>query len=799
MPEKKTAKKTTAKASAKASPARAKSSGSGDLVIVESPTKQKTIGKILGTGFIVKSSFGHVRDLPERELGVDEKNNFNPTYRTLPKAEKNLPELRKYAAASANIYLATDPDREGEAIAWHLAQLLGDGSRMHRISFHEITPTAIKQALDTPRPLDINLVEAQQARRILDRLVGYKLSPLLWSKIGKGLSAGRVQSVAVRLVAERAAEIAAFPVEEFWSLHAKLAKKEVKPEFEARLTQWHGEPIEKTKVYKFFAEDYRVKTTVFNTQEALAQVNSALRAGPLIVQKVETREVRQKPRPPFITSTLQQEAYTKLGFAPQKTMMTAQSLYEGVTLEGKELVGLITYMRTDSFNVSKDIQAEARKFIAENYGDKFLPAQPPQYTTKVKGAQEAHEAIHPTSVFRRPQDMRQHLSSEQAKLYELIWLRFMASQMGEAIFEAMSADIAVGKTESPEGILRANGRVEKFAGHREVYREDKDQDEQPDDESGENTILPPLVEGEQVDLLDILTKQHKSSPPPAYNEASLIRTLEKHGIGRPSTYAPIIKTIIDRKYVNKNAKAGRLGATDLGITVTDKLKGFFPELMELSYTASVETNLDDIADGSRKWTAVLEEFYKPFLADLGKAYKEMTAPQPKESNEKCPVCGATMLQRESRFGKYLSCSKFPKCKGKIRLDSEGNKVTPETTGEVCELCGKPMVIRFGRRGKFMACSGFPACKNTHSLDSNGNKIAGTSPIPTDRKCEKCGSVMLLRKSWRGYFLACSGYPKCRSTARVTEEEVNEFQAKAGIKPEAAQTAPPAEPAPETEK
>ena len=795
MAEKKTTKKITAKAktTAKTAPARAKTAGSGALVIVESPTKQKTISKILGAGFIVKSSFGHVRDLPERELGVDEKDNFTPTYRVLPKAEKNLPELKKYAASSANIYLATDPDREGEAIAWHLVQILNpQPDRVHRISFHEITPTAIKQALDTPRLIDVNLVEAQQARRVIDRLVGYKLSPLLWAKIGKGLSAGRVQSVAVRLVAERAAEIAAFKMEDFWRLRARLEKTDTKPDFEARLMQWQGGPVEKTKVYKFFAEDYRVKTTVFDTQEALAKVISAIRTGPLTVTQVETHEVKQKPRPPFITSTLQQEAYTKLGFSPQKTMMTAQSLYEGIALEGSELVGLITYMRTDSFNVSKDIQLEARKFIAEVYGDKFLPPQPPQYTTKVKGAQEAHEAIHPTSVFRRPQDMLKHLSDDQAKLYELIWLRFMASQMGEAVFEAMSADIAIGKPEKPEGVLHANGRVEKFAGHRKVYREERDEDDKSDDDSGENTILPPLAEGDRLNLLDLLTKQHQSSPPPAYNEASLIRTLEKHGIGRPSTYAPIIKTIIDRKYVNKNAKAGRLGATDLGITVTEKLKGFFPELMELSYTADIETKLDDIADGGRKWSGVVEEFYKPFMADLGKAYKEMTAPQPKESDEKCPVCGAPMLQRESRFGKYLSCSKFPKCKGKMRLDSEGNKVLPETTSEVCEICGKPMVIRFGKRGKFMACSGFPACKNTHSLDSEGNKIAGTSPLPTDRKCEKCGSVMLLRKSWRGYFLACSAYPKCRSTARVTEDEVKAFQDTAA----AAKPAAPVEAKPE---
>jgi len=762
--------------------------GGNSLVIVESPTKQKTITKILGPGFTVRSSYGHVRDLPERELGVDEKNDFRPTYRLIPRAEKNLAELRRCADSARGIYLATDPDREGEAIAWHLMQILApDMARVSRIAFHEITPSAIKHALETPRALDINLVEAQQARRIIDRLVGYKLSPLLWDKIGKGLSAGRVQSVAVRLVVERAKEIADFKTESFWRIGALLEKAGVKPSFATRLVQWRGKPVEKTTVYKLFAEDYRVTATGFTTQESLSEVNAALRKGPLTVTKVETKTVRQKARPPFITSSLQQEAYTKLGFPSQRTMMVAQSLYEGVPLGGSELVGLITYMRTDSFNVSKDVQAEARKFIIETYGAKFAPETPNVYARKVKGAQEAHEAIHPTSVYRRPQDMKQYLSPEQFRLYELVWLRFVASQTTDAVDDALSAEAAIGSAQNPDGVLRANGRVEKFSGHRKVYKDESEEADKTDGESEENIPLPPLSVGDPLNLLDIITKQHQTSPPPSYNEASLIRTLERHGIGRPSTYAPIVKTIVDRRYVAREIKGGRLGPTDLGVTVTEKLKGFFKELMELSYTAAVEDKLDDIADGARKWSDVVGEFYSPFHADLSRAYKEMTTPQPKESDEKCPLCGAPMLQRESRFGKYLSCSRYPGCKGKIRLDSAGAKVSLELANENCQLCGKPMVIRTGRRGRFVACSGFPACKNTHSLDANGNKIAGTAPLPTESKCPKCSKMMLLRSSARGYFLACSGYPRCRSTAPIGEEEVRAIQEKA-------QSAAPAKPA-----
>jgi len=782
----KAAPKTTTKAEPKAAPA-LKSAKGHFLVVVESPTKQKTITKMLGHEFTVKSSFGHVRDLPERDLGVDEKNDFKPTYVVIPKAVKNIEDIKRAAKSSDLIYLATDPDREGESIAWHLVQLLNpEPAKVRRIAFHEITKQAITHALESARQLDMSLVEAQQARRVLDRLVGYKLSPLLWRKVGKGLSAGRVQSVAVRIVVERAREIAEFKPVEYYSAAVELEKPGFPPRFTARIWQWQGAPVETTTTFKYFAEDYKVRTTCFRGEADLAPAIEAIKAGPLTVTKVDAKETRQRPKPPFITSTLQQDAYNKLGFNSQKTMMLAQELYEGVPLQG-ETVGLITYMRTDSFNVSTEIQAEARKFIASEYGDKFMPPSSPSYVTKVKGAQEAHEAIRPSSVFRKPSEMKKYLSSDQARLYELVWLRFMASQMADAVFDTVSIEIAAGKPEAPACLLRAGGRTVKFDGYLQVYKEEPDTDSQEDDKDEEAAVLPALAQGDNLALTGVTPKGHTSSPPPQYNEASLIKTLEKHGIGRPSTYAPIIKTIIDRKYVLRQAKTSKLGPTELGVTVTEKLKGFFKEIMELGYTADVEEKLDEVAEGNIKWVSVIKDFYGAFQKDLNTAYDGMAVTQPKQSDEKCPKCGEPMLIRESRFGKYLSCSKFPKCDGKIRLDSEGKKIVPEVTDKVCELCGKPMLIRSGWRGKFLACSGFPKCKNTKSIEGEG--APRFSPIKTDRKCDKCGSAMLVRQGRNGYFLACSGYPKCKNIADATQEELKEIV-------DAAQKAAP--PAPATE-
>ena len=738
------------------------------LVIVESPTKQKTISKILGSDFIVRSSFGHVRDLPQHDMGVDIEHDFTPTYEPVERAKKMLKELSTLAKAAPEIYLATDPDREGEAIAWHLIELLKlPANRYQRIFFHEITPTAIKESFAHARKIDENLVNAQQARRVLDRIVGYKLSPLLWKKITRGLSAGRVQSVAVRLLAERAKEIADFKEQAYWTMQAQFEKPGTSPSFWARVTKYQGKNVEQTKTYKLFAEDYKVKTTVFDAPEKLAPVNDLLRKGPNIVLKIEKKEVKQHPKPPFITSTLQQDAYNKLGFSSQKTMQTAQHLYEGIDVEG-QTIGLITYMRTDSFNVSKLLQEQTKEFIGKKYGAQFVPAKPNIFKSKVMGAQEAHEAIHPTDVRRTPQNLKPFLTSDQYKLYELIWLRFVASQMADAVFNTVTIDIAA-KSEK-ECVLRATGRTVKFPGYLSVY---KDPEEENNNE-GDSALLPILNEGDELKLVEIKTKDHKTTPPPYYNEASLIKTLEKHGIGRPSTYAPTIKTIIDRKYIARQPKSNKLVATDLGITVTDSLKGFFKEIMDLSYTAGVEEKLDKIAEGAEKWVELLGAFYQNFQKDLDAADKGMQRPVAKETDEKCPICGKMMLKKRSRFGEYLVCSDET-CKGKINLTSTGEKVKPEMTDEVCDKCGKPMVIRMGRRGKFLACSGYPACKNTFSLDAEGHKVASTGPIITDRLCEKCGKPMVLRSSKRGEFLGCSGYPKCRTIVQVTPQEIAQIK------------------------
>ena len=738
------------------------------LVIVESPTKQKTISKILGSDFIVRSSFGHVRDLPQHDMGVDIEHDFTPTYEPVERAKKMLKELTTLAKAAPEIYLATDPDREGEAIAWHLIELLKlPADRYQRIFFHEITPTAIKESFSHARKIDENLVNAQQARRVLDRIVGYKLSPLLWKKITRGLSAGRVQSVAVRLLAERAKEIADFKEQEYWTMQAQFEKPGTAPSFWARVTKYQGKAVEQTKTYKLFAEDYKVKTTVFDAPEKLAPVSELLRKGPNTVLKVEKKEVKQHPKPPFITSTLQQDAYNKLGFSSQKTMQTAQHLYEGIDVEG-QTVGLITYMRTDSFNVSKLLQEQTKKFIGQKYGEQFVPAKPNVYKSKVMGAQEAHEAIHPTDVKRTPQNLKPFLTAEQYKLYELIWLRFVASQMADAVFNTVTIDIA-GKSEK-ECVLRATGRTVKFPGYLSVYKDP----EEENNAEGDSALLPILNEGDELKLVEIKTKDHKTTPPPYYNEASLIKTLEKHGIGRPSTYAPTIKTIIDRKYIARQPKSNKLVATDLGITVTDSLKGFFKEIMDLSYTAGVEEKLDKIAEGNEKWVELMTSFYQNFAKDLEAADKGMQLPAAKETDEKCPICGKMMLKKRSRFGEYLVCSDDT-CKGKVNLTSTGEKVQPEKTDEICDKCGKPMVIRMGRRGKFLACSGYPACKNTFSLDAEGHKVASTGPIITDRLCEKCGKPMVLRSSKRGEFLGCSGYPKCRTIVQVTPEEIAQIK------------------------
>jgi len=771
------AKATKAKA-AKAkpqSPAAAKGPRKGpSLVVVESPAKERTISRFLKNDFIVRSSYGHVRDLPLRKIGVDVEDGFNPQYVVLPRAKKILAEFKSLVAKSPYVYLATDHDREGESIAWHLVELLNlDKDRVRRITFHEITPGAIQEAIAQPRQIDDNLVHAQQARRVIDRLVGYKLSPLLWAKIQSGLSAGRVQSVAVRLLAEREREIKEFGSEGFWTLYALLEKPGTPPPFSAKLSLWKGEKVETTRTYDLFAEQYRVKGTSLRTPEDAKAIDDAIRGGPFKVVKVEKKEVRRRPSPPFSTSTLQQAASQKIGFAAERTMRVAQSLYEGVDLGEGDPVGLITYMRTDSFSISKVAAEEAQQFLKQTFGATYVPATPPTYQTKSRGAQEAHEAIRPTSVLRTPDEMRSRLNPDQAKLYELIWKRFLASQMVEAVYDTVSADIERG-----EALFHCTGRTLKFDGFLKAWEAMRTEesanaeDEAEEPEEGASR-LPNLVEGEIVNLKDVVLEEHHSSPPPHYNEASLIRAMEKHGIGRPSTYAPTIKTIVDRGYVRRNLKDRKLIPSDLGLLVTEKLKKHFPEVVSLTYTAEVEGRLDHIAEGTQQWATVVQDFYAPFIKELETATKEMEVSkiEPQKSDEKCPLCNEMMLIRESRFGKYLSCSTFPKCKGKIQLTPEGNKIVLEKTGEDCDLCGKAMVIRSGRKGRFIACSGYPACKNTYSIDqTTGQKIEGSRPLITTRKCNKCENALWLRKGKRGYFLACSGFPKCRNIKPVSKED-----------------------------
>jgi len=735
------------------------------LVIVESPTKEKTIGKILGKEYAVKSSYGHVRDLPAKELGVDENSNFKPTYVIIARAKKNIAALKASAKNADIIYLATDHDREGESIAWHLAEVIKPSKeKIKRITFHEITADAILNSIKNARAIDFNLVAAQQARRVLDRLVGYKLSPLLWKKIAKGLSAGRVQSVAVRLLVERAKEIKLFKSKDYWSIKAKFAKLKNGIPFEAKLVKWQGSSVEKTLRHKLFAEDYTVKSTIFDSKESIGPIADCLKKNPITVINVERKETRQKPKPPFITSSLQQEAYTKLGFSASRTMQVAQSLYEGVSLDKGEVSGLITYMRTDSFNVSNEIKAQSRKFIKENFGENFAPQSPPSYVKKVKGAQEAHEAIHPTNVYKTPEKIKSFLTKDQFRLYEIIWLKFIASQMSDAVFNAVTADISAGD----KALFRAGGRTVKFEGYLKVYKRDTDLEKEG------ISILPPLEKGDELKLEDIITAQHQTQPPPIYNEASLIKTLERHGIGRPSTYAPIIKTIVERKYVLRQ-KGGKLSSSLLGTTVTEKLKDFFPDIMELSYTAGIEEKLDEIAEGNIDWVNVIKDFYIPFTDFLKHAYDKMETPKVEMTSEKCPLCQSNMVLRQSRFGKYLSCSKFPKCKGKIPLDKDGKKIIPEKTDKTCPSCGKQMVIKVGRRGKFLACSDYPSCKTTCSIDTKDPKADCFAPIKTDRMCDKCNSPLILRKSARGYFLGCSKFPKCRNIVTVTDEELQKLK------------------------
>jgi len=709
------------------------------LVVVESPTKVKTIQKYLDATYVVKASMGHVRDLPKSQLGVDPKKGFKPRYVISPGKKKVLDELKKAAEKADALYVATDPDREGEAIGWHLAQELPVNKRkVYRITFNEITERAVKAAFLHPGKIDLKKVDAQQARRVLDRLVGYNLSPLLWDKIQRGLSAGRVQSVAVRLIVDREREIEAFRPEEYWSLHARL-RGERPPEFTATLKEVEGEKVS------------------LPDEATTRGVMERLEGARYVVRTVTRGERRRSPAPPFITSTLQQEAGRKLGFTAKKTMTVAQQLYEGIDLGGEGPVGLITYMRTDSVQVAREAQEETRALIGKRFGREYLPETPPVYRSRGR-AQEAHEAIRPSEVARDPRGLARHLTKDQLALYRLIWERFLASQMQPAVYDTVAADITAGPAPdaavakasetAPVALFRAQGQTLKFKGFTAVYVETREESEAGPEEEAESAI-PPLEVGEVLALLALDPKQHFTQPPPRFTEASLVKVLEELGIGRPSTYASILGTIInERGYVHRERRT--LFPTQLGIEVTDLLKPFFPEIMDVEFTAQMEDSLDKIEDGDRAWVDTVREFYARFEPELRRAEKEMrNVKAGTETGEACPECGQPLLERWGRFGKFLACSAYPDCR--YTRDLSGNeRAADEPTDETCPTCGKPMVIKHGRYGKFIACSGYPECKTT-------------KPVTLGIACPQpgCAGQLVARRSKRGrVFYGCSAYPNC---------------------------------------
>ncbi len=705
------------------------------LVIVESPAKAKTINKYLGKDFVVKASMGHIRDLPKGRFGIDLEHGFQPDYVAIRGKAKVIAELKKLAKTAPSVYLAPDLDREGEAIAWHLYESLElDDSRYFRVVFNEITERAIKEAFKEPGKLDWNKIDAQQARRVLDRIMGYKLSPLLWKKIAKGLSAGRVQSVAVRLIVEREKEIRAFVKQEFWRVTAHMDVDD-KP-FTAELRRLGDKRIDK------------------NLDEKGARgLVERIGSDPLELVELEVKPKTRRPTPPFTTSQLQQKASTMLRFSARKTMIIAQQLYEGVDVPGEGSVGLITYMRTDSIRVSQESVAQARELIEKDYGPEYVPAKPNVFTTRSKAAQEAHEAIRPTDATRTPEKLAKSLTAEQLKLYKLIWQKFMASQMNPA-----KANITTAVFQHGDARFTAQGEIEVFDGHLRVFNTGRsDREEQ---------VLPALKQGESYTPTKIDPTQHFTQPPPRFTEATLVKELEKKGIGRPSTYATIISTIQDRGYVSLESR--RFTATELGEIVTDQLVAHFADLINTDFTALMEGNLDSVESGQKNWRDVVEDFNTLFVRDLESAEVKMKnlKAEPELSDRKCDKCGSPMAILYNKRGKFLGCSKYPDCKNTMPVDGPRPPSEVEETDYVCEKCEKPMVIRTGKRGRFLACTGFPKCKNTASVDDEGKKVEAKK---TGIACDKCGTEMVIKGSRRGPFLACSAYPKCRNAKPLPEE------------------------------
>jgi DNA topoisomerase-1 len=727
-----------------------------NLVIVESPTKARTLAGFLGREYEVRASVGHVRDLPKSKLGVDVGHGFKPDYIVPEEKMKVVKDLKAAARGAAAVYLATDPDREGEAISWHVMEAAEIKPRkerpIHRVVFHEITKAAIDEAFRHPREIDFHLVNAQQARRVLDRLVGYKISPLLWKKIRRGLSAGRVQSVMLRMIVEREREIQNFVPREYWTIEAELSKQvDLDTHFRARLHGYVG----------------KKKADLEIPDEATAQrLVETLRDATYEVAEVRKRAMNRRPSPPFTTSTLQQEASRRLGFNARRTMKVAQELYEGRQLGREGSVGLITYMRTDSTNVSKEAVQETRAYITRRFGGDFVPSAPRAYAKRQKNAQEAHEAIRPTSVLREPETIRRYLTPDQLKLYALIWQRMVASQMADAVFDQTSVDITA--TPTPDSVratqasplptpaerseaylFRATASRLRFPGFRAVYFESRDDGV---DEDADTNALPELAAGDPLRLHELFPDQHFTEPPPRYTEASLVKALEENGIGRPSTYAPIMSTLENREYVEK---AGRqLRPQELGFVVTDLLTEHFTDFVDIGFTAEMEEELDDIAQGSRQWQPVVDQFYQPLEAALKRAANATVVFE--ESDETCPECGAKMVIRWGRFGKFLACSRYPECKGSRPL--EGEREVQVVADEVCPECSSEMVVKQGRFGRFLACSRYPTCKGSRPFLT---KIGVACP-------KDGGQIVERRMRGRGkrVFYGCSNFPNCDFTSWV---------------------------------
>ncbi len=819
----KKASKVKSKRSASRGADEARSGDGRNLVIVESPAKAKTINKYLGRDYVVKASRGHVRDLPPHQYGIDPGRNFEPMYEILPKNKKIVDELRRLADAADTVYLATDLDREGEAIAWHLVEALSLPARkVQRVVFNEITKTAIKEAFEHPHEIDMSKVEAQQARRVLDRIVGYELSPLLWKKIAKGLSAGRVQSVAVRLIVEREREIRAFEPQEYWAVDGvfatradgldKLAdnwrtflatpgEKSDGPSQKDRFAWLGDHACIETALSEIAQSAFRPEGRIVKGDKGSKQASDfesavdsvrsiadalgfktesvsdepwkeyehlklrkialngrmALDAAPdFHVKSIDTKRTTTKPPTPFTTATLQQAAANQLHFAASRTMRIAQGLYEGIDIHtGEGNVGLITYMRTDSRNLSAESIGAARTHIAEHYGDKFLPEKPNRYASSGK-AQEAHEAIRPTDVNRTPESLRGHLSAEQLKLYTLIWNRFVACQMTPAQWDATTVLISAA-TAQGEAVFKATGRVLVFAGFYKVMGVPKSADDQ---------TLPPLTVGQRVYPIDIRPEQKFTAPPARFTEASLVKTLEAEGIGRPSTYAAIIQTIQDRGYVDQEDR--KFHPTARGEVVTDKLVAHFPKIMDIGFTSHVEDELDKIEENHCDWHHVLHEFYDPFKESLAKANEEMERVRAEPSEYTCELCGKEMVYRLGRNGRFLSCTGYPECTGTMNIDKHGKPMETPKVDVQCELCGKDMLLRRSKRGPFLGCSGYPACGGTMPCADDGKPLKKVRAEDVAQACAECGGKMEVKYARGRAFLGCDNYPKCKATAPMPE-------------------------------